>query len=83
MTPISNTICINTESQWEQPVKALIQPLKSGEENKHLPLYVMKGNGPTLLGWEWLYFIQSNCPLMDLETQSLPRCDRQTCCGVL
>jgi len=37
-------------------------------ESKELPIYVMKNEGPTLFGREWLESIQLDWPLLQLET---------------
>ena len=37
-------------------------------QSKELPIYVMKNDGPTLFGREWLESIQLNWPLLQLET---------------
>jgi len=37
-------------------------------QSKELPIYVMKNEGPTLFGREWLESIQLDWPLLQLET---------------
>ena len=53
-----------------KPLGVLSVRVRYGQQSKHLQLYMMKGNGPALLGREWLLSIRLNWPLMHLETQS-------------
>ena len=67
----STTLQLHTYTgETVKPLGVLSVRVRYGEQSKHLQLYVMKGNGPTLLGREWLHSIRLNWPLVHLETQS-------------
>ena len=55
----------------------LIVEVKYGKQHKQLPLYVVKGNGPSLLGRNWLTVINLNWKSLKLmsttDTQATPK----------
>jgi len=74
---MSSTLILTTYTgeQLEVAGQILVE-VKYGRQVQQLPLYVVKGNGPSLMGRNWLHHIKLNW--QSLKMASLPDTKQQT-----
>ena len=74
---MSSTLILTTYTgeQLEVAGQILVE-VKNGRQDQQLPLYVVKGNGPSLMGRNWLHHIKLNW--QSLKMASLPDTKGQT-----